>query len=152
MYLVDTNILSAGASASTSLSIGSVSRNDLLAWMDAASDRLFLSVVTVTEIEAGIAKAARQGATRKAADLAEWLDALVHLYGTRILPVDPAIARLAGKLADVAQGGGFAPGTADILIAATGMRHGLVILTRNFRHFGPLGVAAINPFETLPTS
>jgi predicted nucleic acid-binding protein len=146
VYLVDTNVISAGAPARMA------PRADLAAWMDAASEALFLSVVTVAEIEDGVAKARREGATRKAADLAAWLDTLVHLYGDRLLPVDLAVSRTAGRVSDVARGQGHAPGFADILIAATARHHGLTILTRNTRHFEPLGVPVLNPFEDLPPS
>ena len=145
MYLVDTNVISAGAPAKAA------SRVDLVSWMDEASDALFLSVVTIAEIEDGIAKARREGATRKAADLAAWLEALVHLYGHRLLAVDLAISRTAGKLSDIARGQGHAPGFADILIAATARYHDLTILTRNVRHFKPLGVPALDLFEALPS-
>ena len=91
----------------------------MIADMDDASGALFLSVVTVAEIEDGIAKARREGATRKAADLAGSLDALVHLHGSRILAIGPAVSRTAGKLSDATRGRGHAPGFADILIAAT---------------------------------
>ena len=50
-----------------------------------------------------------------------------------------------------ARGQGQAPGFADIIIAATASRHQLTILTRNMRHFEPLGVPALNPFEGLPS-
>jgi predicted nucleic acid-binding protein len=82
---------------------------DLANWMDDASDALFLSVVTVAGIEDGIVKARREGATRKAADLAGWLEAMVHLYGSRILAIDPAVSQTAGKLSDAAGGRGHAP-------------------------------------------
>lgn len=62
MYLVDTNVLSAGAPSK-------VASPDLLAWMDERSSRLYLSAVTVAEVEDGVAKLRREGATRKAADL-----------------------------------------------------------------------------------
>lgn len=120
--------------------------------MDAHSDDLFLSVVTIAEIEDGIAKAKREGATRKARDLAAWLDTLLHLYSTRILPFDLETARIAGALSDLARGQGHAPGFADVMIAATAQRHGLVILTRNLRHFEPLGVKMHDPFAVLPPS
>ncbi len=152
MYLVDTNVISAGALAKSPSGVRPVAREDLVRWMDEASDALFLSVVTVAEVEDGIAKALRERATRKAADLAEWLEAVVHLYGDRILPVDPAISRISGKLSDTARGQGHAPGFADILIAATAHHHELLILTRNVRHFEPLGVPVLDPFEALPRS
>ncbi|MDE8343422.1 MAG: hypothetical protein POG24_06350 [Acidocella sp.] len=62
MYLVDTNVISARA-------LSRVPLPELAAWMDSHSTELFLSTVTVAEIEDGIAKAQREGATRKARDL-----------------------------------------------------------------------------------
>jgi len=143
-YLVDTNVISAGAPSKTP---GSVA---LVDWMDRNSTALFLSVVTVAEILDGIAKARREGAARKAAALSAWLDTLLHLYRERILTFDVEVARIAGALSDAARGQGQAPGFADIVIAATARHHGLTILTRNIRHFEPLDVAVVDPFRTLP--
>jgi predicted nucleic acid-binding protein len=61
--------------------------------MDSHSAELFLSTVTIAEIEDGIAKAQREGATRKARDLTAWLETVLHLYAARILPFDLATAR-----------------------------------------------------------
>ncbi len=119
--------------------------------MDAQSGALFLSAVTIAEIEDGIAKARREGAARKADSLAAWLATVLHLYGERVLPFDVDAARIAGALSDRARGQGQAPGFADIIIAATASRHQLTILTRNMRHFEPLGVPVLNPFECLPS-
>ena len=143
MYLVDTNVISARAPSR-------VAPAEMAAWMDAHSANLFLSVVTIAEIEDGIAKAKREGATRKSRDLSAWLETLLHLYAARILPFDVATARLAGVLSDHARGQGHAPGFADIIIAATAQHHGLTILTRNLRHFEPLGVPVHDPFSELP--
>lgn len=118
--------------------------------MDRNSAGLFLSVVAVAEVEEGIAKARRQGATRKAERLSEWLEALLHLYGARIIPVDLAVARHIGGLADLARGKGYDPGLADVAIAATALQHGYTILTRNLRHFEPLDVSVLDPFSALP--
>jgi predicted nucleic acid-binding protein len=144
VYLVDTNIVSAGAPRRTGAA-------DLIRWLEEHSDSLYLSVVTVAEIEDGIAKAHREKAQRKAAEFAAWLEALLHLYAGRILAFDLSAARIAGKLSDTARSVGSAPGFPDVAIAATARRHGLTILTRNTRHFAPLGVTAINPFDCLPT-
>jgi hypothetical protein len=119
--------------------------------MDAHSAELWLSTVTVAEIEDGIAKAHRTSARRKASDLAEWLETLLHLYADRILAFDLDAARIAGALSDRARGRGRAPGFADIIIAATARSHGLTILTRNARHFDPLGLPTLNPFDQLPS-
>jgi predicted nucleic acid-binding protein len=144
MYLVDTDVISAGAPSKAVAGAG------LAKWMDEQSAQLYLSTVTVAEIEGGIAKARREKARRKASDLTEWLETLLHLYGDRILPFDLAAARIAGALSDVARSKGSAPGFADIAIAATARCRGLTLLTRNTRHFAPLGVPTVNPFERLP--
>jgi predicted nucleic acid-binding protein len=119
--------------------------------MDEHSDDLYLSVVTVTEIEDGIAKARREKASRKASDLTAWLETLLHLYSNRILAFDLATARVAGALSDLARSKGRAPGFADIVIGATARSHGLTILTRNTRHFEPLGLLTLDPFDRLPS-
>lgn len=118
--------------------------------MDVHSDVLFLSVVTVAEISDGIAKLKRTGSATRSAILVNWLELVLHLYGERVLPFDVSAARLAGELTDKARVAGHSPGFADVAIAATAGRYGMTILTRNLRHFTPLGILAIDPFETLP--
>lgn len=118
--------------------------------MDAHSDDLFLSAVTVAEIEDGIAKLRREGARRKSADLTAWLETVLHLYGDRVLAFDTPKARMAGALADRARGQGLAPGFADIIIASTAQHRGLTVLSRNIKHFEALGVFILDPFLTLP--
>ena len=145
MYLVDTNVVSAGAPSR-------LAPAELVAWMDAHSALLFLSAVTVAEIEDGIAKLRREGATRKSDDLVIWLETVLHLYGDRILAFDMPTARIAGALSDQARGQGHAPGFADIIIAATAQNHGLTVLSRNVRHFVPLGVPVLDPFAALPSA
>ena len=145
MYLVDTNVISAGAPSR-------LAPPALVAWMDRHSAAIYVSAVTVAEIEDGISKARREGAIRKSADLAAWLETLLHLYGDRILAFDTATARVAGALSDRARGQGQAPGFADVIIAATALHHELTVLSRNLKHFEPLGVRAIDPFATLPTT
>lgn len=143
-FLVDTDILSVGAPSKAQ------PIPELIKWMDRNSDRLYLSVVTIAEIEDGIAKSRREGATRKATRLREWLETLVHLYSPRILPLDPAAARIAGVLSDRARVRGHTPGLADLAIGATARSHDLTILTRNLEHYTPLGVAAHDPLRVLP--
>lgn len=72
-YLIDTNVISAAAPTTA------IRLPELIAWMDSHSPDLFLSVVTIAEIADGIAKAKREGATRKASDLARWLPTVLHL-------------------------------------------------------------------------
>jgi hypothetical protein len=118
--------------------------------MDRNSTVLYLSVITVAEVEEGIARSRRIGAGSKAKQLSDWLETLLHLYAARVLPVDAETARHLGRLADHARGLGLSPGLADLVIAATARQHGCTILTRNLRHFTPLGVAALDPLEVLP--
>jgi toxin FitB len=145
-YLVDTDVISATAPHAT------LTRPELAKWMDSNSEDLFVSAITIAEISDGIAKVRREGAKRKAAALSAWLQTVLHLYGDRVLAFDTATAEIAGALSDRARSRGQAPGFPDAAIAATARRHGLVILTRNRRHFVPMDVAVIDPFESLPTS
>ncbi len=144
MYLVDTNVLSAGAPQKT------VSHPQLATWMDRNSHLLFLSVVTIAEVESGIEKLRRQKAVDRAQRLAGWLETVLHLYAARILPLDISASRVLGRLSDQARAEGHAPGFADLAIAATAQDRGCTVLTRNLRHFAPIGVAALDPFEGLP--
>lgn len=146
MYLVDTNVLSAGAPAKA------VPAPELTSWMERNSERLYLSVITVAEVEDGIAKSRRQGAGRKADRLTEWLETVLHLYGARILVLDVPTSRALGLLSDHARSAGQSPGLADLAIAATAMRHGHTVLTRNLRHFQALDVPSHDPFASLPAT
>ena len=60
------------------------------------------------------------------------------------------VLTIRGALSDGARAKGGPPGLADIIIAATASAHGLILLTRNRRHFEPLGVKTVNPFDGLP--
>jgi toxin FitB len=146
VYLVDTNIVSAGAPSKAA------SPPALVAWMDENSADLYMSAVSIAEIEAGIARLRRLGAERRADDLTAWLDTLLHLYAERVLPFEVQAARIAGALADRGRSPGQAPGLADVIIAATAQLRGLMILTRNDRHFEPLGVPFLDPFVGLPAT
>lgn len=141
---MDTNVLSAGAPTKA------VPRAELRAWMERNSAGLYLSVITVAEVEDGIARSRRSGAHAKAARLGEWLETVLHLYGERVLPIDIETARRMGVLSDQARGMGHDPGLADLAIAATALVRGYVVLTRNVRHFAPLGVPTCDPEERLP--
>jgi toxin FitB len=143
-FLVDTDILSAGVPSKAQ------SIPDLIEWMDRNSERLYMSVVTIAEIEDGIAKARREGATRKSQRLREWLETLVHLYSRRILPFDLGAARVAGTLSDRTRGRGYTVGFADLAIGAIAIYHDLTVLTRNLKDYAVLGVAAHDPVAELP--
>lgn len=116
-------------------------RVEVVTWLKAHEDReLFLSVVSVGEIERGIEKR-RLVDPPFAATLSQWPDDLLGFYADRILPITPGIARRWGALSARIGNEG-----ADLLIAATALHHGLTVATRNVRHFTPTGVPTVNPF------
>ncbi|OAN46492.1 pilus assembly protein CpaF [Paramagnetospirillum marisnigri] len=134
MYLLDTMVLS------------ELRRRDrhpgVVAWLtNVAADDLFLSAVTIGEIERGIGL--QRGRDPAFADILEvWLERTVSLYADRILPMDTRIARRWGSLSARLGNSG-----ADLIIAATALEHGLAVVTRNVRHFEPCGVTIVDPFR-----
>ena len=142
MFLVDTNVISALAPSKRQ------NFDQLVQWLDKASSLLFLSVISAAEVNSGIAKAEREGATTKARRLTGWWESIEHLYAEKLLPFDLQCAHVGGQILDAARA--HQPGFEDIAIAATAQVHGLTVLTRNLRHFEPLGVRAIDPFLMLP--
>jgi hypothetical protein len=114
----------------------------VLRWISGQQDsQLFLSVVTLGEIERGIEKQ-RNAAPDFADELTTWLENLTDLYADRILTITPVIARGWGRLSARLGNDG-----SDLLIAATALVHGLTVVTRNTGHFEPTGVSVINPFN-----
>ena len=99
MYLLDTNVVSHIAPTRRKINADL----QLAEWIRSRSGDLWLSVITAAEIEDGIAKAARKGATKKAADLVEWWGEVRHYYASRILPLDLATALETGRLMDRAR-------------------------------------------------
>jgi toxin FitB len=106
-----------------------------------AADALFLSVLTVGEIEAGIEKQ-RTAAPQFAEELNEWLTVMELQFAHCILPVTPAIAKLWGRLCVQTGNKGV-----DNLIAATALCHNLTVVTRNVKDFEPTGVRVLNPYS-----
>ena len=87
---------------------------------------------------------ARQRATDPdfAAALAAWLDRVLALYGERVLPFDLRTARRWGLLSAL-----LGNDSADLMIAATALEHGLTVVTRNVSDFAPTGAAVLDPFR-----
>jgi predicted nucleic acid-binding protein len=139
-YLLDTSVISAFAPGKPPVAA------DVGQWLLGKTNELFVPSVAIAEIEQGICKLRRNGGVQRAASLSRWLTDILRDYGTRILPLDAAAARMAGQLADLAIAEGQHPGFADIAIAAIASQGELVILTRNIRHFAALGVAHFDPF------
>ena len=108
--------------------------------------------MTVHEIEKGVALLDRRGATVKAAALRAWLAGLLAAYGNKILGLDGPASFLSGRMEARAIAAGHAPGMADAMIAGIAQAHGLVVVTRNARHFRSFGIRTATPdeAETIP--
>ena len=142
MYLLDTNVASVLAPGRQ---VRGAER--VIEWLRAHEPALHFSTMTVMEIESGIARLSRAGATRRRAELSTWLAGLIRQFGDRVISFDREAAVIAGRMEGEALAAGRHPGLADIIIAACATRHGFVVLTRNLRHFLPLGADAIDPFQ-----
>lgn len=105
---------------------------------------IFMSVITLGELTKGVKRLADG---KKKTALAAWVLTLEQEYGPRILPVDADTARIWGEVSAVAQERGKTVGAADGLIAATGIRHGLHVMTRNAGDFRETGAMVINLWE-----
>jgi toxin FitB len=133
MFLVDTDVLSALAKRRRDANV--------VAWISRQRpDDLFVSVISIGEIERGIALQ-RVKDQDFASMLASWLDDVLNVYGERVLPFDLASARRWGQLSAA-----LARRDADLQIAATALEHGLTVVTRNISHFEPTGVPVLDPF------
>ena len=121
---------------------------ELIAWLERNGASLFLSVMTITELEAGILKLKRNGNTTRSDELRILVNAILTDFDERILPIDIQTARHVARLGEATYQQPVA--LPDLIIAATALRHGLVTLTRNMKDFARLGIQAENPFETLP--
>ena len=111
MYLLDTNIVSLFDPRRRA------EAGPLLDWLRRHDRLIFLSVVTLTEIEAGYLKLLRDGKTARAAQIAALRDGLLADYSDRLLPIDRSVALTVARLAEAAR-----PITlelADLQIAAT---------------------------------
>jgi toxin FitB len=112
--------------------------------IDAMDDSaLFMSVLTIAEIRKGIDKLAPG---KRRSRLEEWLIGLVERYDDRILLIDLAVAEMWGRMNARLEAADSPVPAIDGLIAATALRHDLVVVTRNTRHFEATGAAVLDPF------
>lgn len=136
MFLLDTNVISELRKPKP--------HGAVLAWLDQSLDSdLYLSAVTIGEIQAGIEITKEQNPT-KAQELNHWLDQVVETY--QVLPMDGRVFRYWAKLMHRKSDTVYE----DAMIAATAQVNGLTIVSRNVADFKMLGVEVLNPFENKP--
>jgi predicted nucleic acid-binding protein len=121
------------------------------AWVLAQDEAaLHLSVVTIGELRKGLTILPE---SKRRSQLQDWLENdLIPLFRGRVLPVTQLIADRWGVLSGMRQMAGRPLSMADGLIAATGLEHGLVVVTRNVRDYEGLGVTLLNPWEAAPAT
>ncbi|MFA5242511.1 MAG: type II toxin-antitoxin system VapC family toxin [Sulfuricella sp.] len=139
MYLLDTNIVSELRKAKS----GKADQN-VRAWAESVSaTSLFLSAITILELETGILLVERRDPSQGAV-LRAWLDGhVLPVFSGRILAIDTAVAQRCARL--------HVPdprSDRDALIAATALVHGMTVVTRNVVDFAPTGVEIFNPWKS----
>jgi predicted nucleic acid-binding protein len=140
MFVLDTNVVS----ELRKVRVGKADPN-VAAWtqsVDAAE--LFVSAITIMELELGVLAIERRDATQGAM-LRTWLDRhVLPEFSGRTLPIDTAVALRCARL--------HVPdrrGERDALIAATALVHGMTVVTRNAADFEPTGVTILDPWAAM---
>ena len=137
MYLLDTNVVSELRKARSGKADAKV-----IAWANSVSAaRLFISVISVLELESGVLLIERRDSVQGAV-LRTWLNThVLPAFAERILVIDTAVAQCCARL--------HVPdpkSDRDALIAATALVHGMTIVTRNTEDFKQTNVDMLNPW------
>lgn len=138
MFILDTNVVSELRKAKA----GRADRN-VTAWAAGVLPAsLFVSAITILELETGVLLVERRDPDQGAV-LRAWLEGQVlPAFAGRVLAVDLAVAQRCAKL--------HVPdprAERDALIAATAIVHGMTVVTRNVADFEPTGAAIMNPWQ-----
>jgi toxin FitB len=138
MYVLDTNVISELRKTKS----GKSDKN-VVKWANSVSvASLFISVITVLELETGILLIERRD-LRQGALLRSWFsEHVLPAFDGRILVIDTAVAQCCAKL--------HVPNPRadrDAIIAATALVHGMTVITRNINDFKSTGVSTVNPWE-----
>ena len=117
----------------------------MISWLERQHDEsLFLSVVTLGEIQKGISKLPH---APKSVLLEKQLARILPVFEERVLPLDTATLLRWGVLCGKSERQKMQLPVLDSLIAATALEHGLQIATRNVKDFERCGVEVVNPWE-----
>jgi toxin FitB len=140
MFILDTNVVSELRKARSGRADANVSR-----WAASVEpSTLYISVITAMELEAGVLQIERRDVAQGAI-LRQWLQAKVLTeFDGRVLPIDLPVAQRCARL--------HVPdrkSDRDALIAATGLVHGMTVVSRNVSDFAATGVSLVNPWESL---
>jgi predicted nucleic acid-binding protein len=137
-FLVDTNVISEMRPMRARQP-----NPDVVRWVRSVpASSLHLSAITIFELELGALQARRRDLP-KAMALRTWIDQYVLLaFDGRILPVDTAVAKQCATLQATES-----RSERDAFIAATGIVHNMIVVTRNISDFAPTGVATLNPWD-----
>lgn len=142
MFLLDTNVVSELRKAKAGTADWRV-----VSWASRVpADLLFVSAITILELETGVLLVQRRD-PQQGARLRAWMDRQVlTAFAGRVLPVDIAVAQRCAALHVTDP-----KSDRDALIAATAMVHGMTVVTRNGADFIATGVPLLNPWDTLET-
>jgi toxin FitB len=133
-YLLDTNVVSELRKPRP--------HGGVLSWInELQADQIYLSAVTIGELQTGIELTRRQNTT-KAAEIENWVDQLAESF--QVLPMDAQCFREWARLME----GKAERLLEDVMIAATARIHRLTVATRNEKDFRQLGVQVLDPFKT----
>ena len=133
MYLLDTNVVSELRRIKP--------HGGVVNWIESIDDSaLFISAVTLAEIQAGI-EITKEQDPAKAREIETWLDQVADTF--QVLPMDGGVFRRWAQLMHRASDTLYE----DAMIAATALTHNLQVVTRNVADFKSFGVALLNPFD-----
>lgn len=142
MYLLDTNVVS----ELRKIKSGKSNKNVLKWFKNIPVSNMFLSAISILELETGVLLVERRDSTQGAI-LRAWLSShVLPAFSERVLPLDVAVAQRTAKL--------HVPNPRsdrDAIIAATALVHGMTVVTRNIPDFNQTGVKLINPWKESKT-
>jgi len=135
-YLLDTNVVSEAAKRHP--------HPRVLAFLEETPlEAAYLSALTLGELVQGVARAPEE----RRPVLARWVEGLKRRFSGRILPLDEGVMEIWGELTGQALREGRPLSPLDAMLAATALRHGLTLVTRNTGHFRGVPARLLNPWE-----